>query len=317
MALVERLPVGPDTAQWPLWSTTARVVVSGSHRDPGLVAEARRITERVCADVDRAASRFRPDAEIHWVAANAGDWVLVSPLLAELVRVSLEAAQRTDGLVDPTVADAMQRLGYDRDISRLSPETSLSRAVRVVARRAAGWRSVRFDGHHVQLPEGVSLDLGATAKAWAADESARQAADALGVGVLVSLGGDIATAGVARQGHWSILVSDGPGQPEAHVALPAGHALATSSTISRTWRRGGQSMHHVLDPRTSLPAPTVWRTVSAAAPSCVQANTWTTAAIVRGQSAIPWLREHGVTARLVSAGGDVVRVGGWPGERAA
>jgi thiamine biosynthesis lipoprotein len=49
----------------------------------------------------------------------------------------------------------------------------------------------------------------------------------------------------------------------------------------------------------------------------VQANTWTTAAIVRGQSAIPWLREHGVTARLVSAGGDVVRVGGWPGERAA
>ncbi len=317
MALVERLPVGPDTAQWPLWSTTARVVVSDVRSDAGLVAEARRITERVCAEVDRAASRFRPDAEIHWVAANAGDWVLVSPLLAELVRVSLEAAQRTDGLVDPTVADAMQRLGYDRDISRLRPESSATRGVRVVARRSAGWRSVRFDGHHVQLPEGVSLDLGATAKAWAADESARQVAEGLGVGVLVSLGGDIATAGVARQGHWSILVSDGPGQPEAHVSLPAGHALATSSTISRTWRRGGQSMHHVLDPRTSLPAPTVWRTVSVAAPTCVQANTLTTAAVVRGQGAIPWLREQRVTARLVSAGGDVVRVGGWPQERAA
>jgi thiamine biosynthesis lipoprotein len=176
---------------------------------------------------------------------------------------------------------------------------------------------VRFDGHHVQLPEGVSLDLGATAKAWAADAAARQITDALGIGALVSLGGDIATTGVVRQGHWSILVSDGPGQPEDHVTLPAGSAMATSSTISRTWRRGGQSMHHVLDPRTSLPAPTVWRTVSVAAPTCVQANTLSTASIVRGHGAIPWLRERGVTARLVSAGGDVVRLGGWPQERAA
>jgi thiamine biosynthesis lipoprotein len=312
MALLERLPVGPNTAQWPLWSTTARVVVT----DPSRVAEARRITERVCCDVELACSRFRPDAEIHWLVANAGEWVPVSPLLAELVRVALDAAKRTDGLVDPTVADALQRLGYDRDIRHLRPAAA-GRGVRVVAHRAAGWRSVRFDGHHVQLPEGVSLDLGATAKAWAADAAAAQIAATLGVGALVSLGGDIATAGVVRHKHWSVLVSDGPGEPEAHVTLPAGSAMATSSTISRTWRRGGQSMHHVLDPRTSLPAPTVWRTVSIAAPACVEANTLSTASIVRGHGAISWLREQGVTARLVSAGGEVVRLGGWPQERAA
>lgn len=322
MPLLERLPVGPDTAQWPLWSTTARVVVSDPRRDPATVAAARRVTEEVCHDVDRAASRFRPDAEIHWVAANAGDWVAVSPLLAELVRVALEAAQRTGGLVDPTVADALHRLGYDRDIAQLTDggtpvASGRPGGVRVVTRRAAGWRSVRFDGHHVQLPEGVSLDLGATAKAWAADASARRVADELGVGVLVSLGGDIATAGATARGHWSVLVSDGPGQPEAHVTLPAGHALATSSTISRTWRRGGQSMHHVLDPRTSLPAPAVWRTVSVAADSCVRANTLSTAGIVRGHGAVGWLEGQHATARLVAAGGDVIRVGGWPAERAA
>jgi FAD:protein FMN transferase len=134
---------------------------------------------------------------------------------------------------------------------------------------------------------------------------------------LVSLGGDIATNGIAAQRSWSVLVSDGPGEPEARVTLPAGAAMATSSTISRRWRRGGQSMHHVLDPRTSLPAPAQWRTVSVAAPSCVEANMLSTASIVRGPRAVPWLAARGATARLVTASRDVVRVGSWPAERAA
>jgi thiamine biosynthesis lipoprotein len=315
MPLLERLPVGTDTAQWSVWSTTARVVVT----DPSAIAGARRITEQVCAEVDAACSRFRPDAEIHRIAAYAGDWVTVSPLLAELVLVSLDAARRTDGDVDPTVGEAMRRLGYDRDFAAIGGGTGSagSGAPRIVTTRVAGWRSVRFDGHHVKVPEGVSLDLGATAKAWAADRAAALVAAELGVGVLVSLGGDIATNGVAAQRSWSVLVSDGPGEPEAHVTLPAGAALATSSTISRRWRRGGQSMHHVLDPRTSLPAPAQWRTVSVAAASCVEANLLSTASIVRGHRAVPWLASQGATARLVTAARDVVRVGSWPAERAS
>jgi thiamine biosynthesis lipoprotein len=315
MALLERLPVGPDTAQWSLWTTTARVVVT----EPAAVDQARRITEDVCAEVDAAASRFRPDAEIHRVFRAAGRPMTVSPMLAELVATALEAARRTDGAVDPTVASAMRALGYDRDLALVNADALpvCGSSVRVVVRPVPGWQRVELDGRRLRVPPGVSLDLGATAKAWAADRSAALVADRLGIGVLVSLGGDIATAGVAPQPDWSILVSDGPDQPEAHVTLPAGAALATSSTISRTWRRGGQSMHHVLDPRTSLPAPTVWRTVSVAARSCVEANTLTTASIVRGNAAVGWLRDQGATARLVSSSGDVVRVGDWPEERAA
>jgi FAD:protein FMN transferase len=139
----------------------------------------------------------------------------------------------------------------------------------------------------------------------------------LGVGALVALGGDLATNDVGTGRSWSILVSDGPNQPEAHVTLPAGAALATSSTISRTWRRGGQSMHHVLDPRTSLPGPTLWRTVSVAAPTCVEANAYATASIVRGHRAVPWLAGQDITARLVTASGDVIRIGAWPREVAS
>jgi FAD:protein FMN transferase len=328
MALLERLPVGPDTVQWPLWSTTARVVVTGassSTASPGSadVDEARRITERVCAEVDAACSRFRPDAEIHRLYRAAGRPITVSPVLAELLATALEAARRTDGDVDPTVASAMRALGYDRDLDVAGSDHSTipvcGSSIRLVARPVGGWRRVDLDGRRLRVPPGISLDLGATAKAWAADRAAQLVAEKLGAGsgVMVSLGGDIATAGVAPQGDWPVLVCDGPGQPESWVTLPAGTALATSSTISRTWRRGGQSMHHVLDPRTSLPAPTVWRTVSVAAPTCVEANTCSTASIVRGHDAVRWLRMQGATARLVTAHGDVVPVGAWPMDVAA
>ncbi len=171
-----------------------------------------------------------------------------------------------------------------RPVGRLVPVCGSS--VRLVVRPVPGWRRVELDGRTLRVPAGVSLDLGAIAKAWAADRSAALVADRLGVDVLVSLGGDIATAGAPGR-VWPVLVSDGPGQPESRVTIPGRAGLATSSTISRTWRRGGQSMHHVLDPRTSMPAPTVWRTVTVAASTCVEANTLTTAGIVRGTT-LPW-----------------------------
>ncbi|HEU4674468.1 MAG TPA: FAD:protein FMN transferase, partial [Motilibacteraceae bacterium] len=90
-------------------------------------------------------------------------------------------------------------------------------------------------------------------------------------------------------------------------------ALATSSTLHRRWRAPGQEAHHVVDPQTGRPAAAVWRTVSVAAGSCVDANTASTASVVRGLPAVAWLRELGLPARLVDAGRAVVRTPGWPG----
>jgi len=175
-----------------------------------------------------------------------------------------------------------------------------------------GWQRIRLDGRELTVPAGVLLDLGATGKAYAADRCARIVADRCGTGVLVSLGGDIATAGPAPLGGWRILVQDQPGEPRCTIALPGGAALATSSTLSRRWRTGGQLLHHILDPRTCQPARPVWRTVSVTAHDCVEANTLTTAAIVRGESAVEWLRALRRPARLVDADGRVILLGGWP-----
>src|SRR5207249_9194249 len=137
-----------------------------------------------------------------------------------------------DGDVDPTVGAAMVRLGYDRDFSVLP--TCGGWVVR--QRPAPGWRSVHLQGRRLTVPTGVLLDLGATAKAYTADRCARLVGERCDTGVLVSLGGDIATAGPAPPGGWRVLVQDRPGEPACTVALPAGAGLATSSTISRRWR---------------------------------------------------------------------------------
>jgi len=307
-ATLDTLPVDRATAQWSVWTTTARLVVT-DHR---ALREARALVESLLRQVDEAGSRFRPDSEL---ARHRADGLpgRVSPLLAELVAAALRAAGSSGGAVDPTMGEAIAALGYDRTLTDVAPDGA---AVPVVVAPAPGWRRVRLDGHLLTVPRNVTLDLGATAKAFAADRAARLVWTHLQVGVLVSLGGDLATAGPAPTGPgapgWRVLVQDQPDDPACTVILPAGAAMATSSTASRTWRRGGRLLHHVLDPRTCQPAARTWRSATVVADRCVDANTASTAALVRGPDAPRWLRGLGVPARLVGRRGDVLTLGGWP-----
>lgn len=306
MPLLETLPVTENVAQWDVWGTTARVVVD----DPAALTAAHGLVVSQLRRVDDACNRFRDDSELSRL--SPGEWVVVSADLAELLAQALRAAERTDGDVDPTLGDAMAALGYDRPLAEFTTAGPPAIPVRVVTRDRPGFRAVELQGRRVRIPRGVHLDLGASAKALAADQCAELVADRLGVGVLVSLGGDLATAGPEPEGGWEVLVQDGPGEPAQVVRLPPGGALATSSTRSRRWRHGTRELHHVLDPRILQPAEAVWRSVSVAADRCVEANTASTAALVRGHAATSWLRAAGTSARLVAADGTVVTTGRWP-----
>jgi thiamine biosynthesis lipoprotein len=116
MPLIETLPIGTDTAQWTVWGTVARVVVT----DPAVLQSAADIVRAELAAADAACSRFRPDAELTAVCRSPRP-VTVSPLLADLVAAALAAARDTGGDVDPTVGGALCGLGYDRDFAGLAP----------------------------------------------------------------------------------------------------------------------------------------------------------------------------------------------------
>jgi thiamine biosynthesis lipoprotein len=293
---------------FPALGGTAVVVVE----EPA-AAEAARILRTELEAIDRACSRFRPDSELMHANAAAGRVTRIGAVLADAVAVALKAAEQTAGAVDPTVAPALVALGYDRDFAAVPSDT----ADAVAGRPAAGWRTVSLDARErlLRLTPGAPLDLGATAKARAADLAAATIAAATDSPTLVSLGGDVATAGPVPAGGWPIHVTDdhraGPLAAGQRVAVRGG-GLATSSTVVRRWRRAGRTVHHIVDPATGEPAAPVWRTVSVAAASCVDANTASTAAIVRGDDAPEWLHSLGLPARLVDGDGTVVTIGEWP-----
>jgi len=291
-----------------IFTTDVAVVVT----EPSLLDVARTEVEAELALVDDAANRFRADSQIRLLTTGPNR---VGPILSALVTAALWAAELTDGDVDPTVGAAMNELGYDRDIDLVRASSGALQVVKGLP--SPGWRRLRLDGDLLDLPAGVELDLGATAKAVAADRAAHRVAERLGTGVLVALGGDIATAGAGPVGGWQIRVEDRPGDPIDEVALPAGSAIATSSTQRRTWERGNERLHHIVDPRTGRPATPVWRTVTVAAQSCLLANAVTTASVVRGSAAPDWVGELGLPGRFVAADGAVVTTAGWPRREAA
>jgi thiamine biosynthesis lipoprotein len=311
-------PRQPGSATWEALGTSVVLRLT----DPAGLTHARTTVERELDAIDRACSRFRADSELSRVNARAGRSTSAGPLLMQALELALRAAEITDGDVDPTVGRALELAGYDRDWRLLDPPAGQpAPCTAITARARAGWRTIVLDRESlaIKVPAGVRLDLGATAKAWAADRAASAAASASGCGALVGLGGDIATCGPAPTGGWKIHVTDdhrsdcsAPGQT---ISIRSG-GIATSSTAVRRWSHDGHTMHHIVDPRTGAPVLDSWRTVSVAAASCTDANIAATAALVRAHAAPRWLARAGLPARLLDWSGNVTTVASWP-ERAA
>jgi thiamine biosynthesis lipoprotein len=299
-------------AEWTAWTCRVRVAVT----DPAALDEARAVAATDLDAVDRACSRFRDDSELTALNAAGGAWTRLSPLMSTLLATALRAARLTDGDVDPTVGGSLEGIGYDRDVPEIDEDGPVAPAP------APGWRAVEHDAdrNRVRLRPGVRLDLGSTAKAWTADRAAARISGRTGAGCLVSIGGDVAVAGPPPPGGWRVRIEDVTGDPRATGRGPVvtirDGGLATSSIRARRWRRGAVHLHHLLDPRTGLPPAPAWQTVTAAARSCTDANIVTTAAVVRGPRARPWLEGLRLPVRLVTVGGEVLTTGGWPSDGA-
>ena len=288
--------------------------------DPAVLGPARALLDAELAAIDLACSRFRADSELSALGRAAGRPLRIGPLLTEALAVALDAAEATDGDVDPTCGGALIDLGYDRDFTEVARTGA---GTVVTARPIPGWRVVELDRARgvARVPSGLVLDLGATAKALAADRAAAAIHAATGHGVLVNLGGDIAVAGPAPDGGWRIRVAEdaedaenapaGDDGPGAVVSVAEG-GLATSGTGVRRWRRGRETVHHIISPATGESAPVHWRTATVAGATCVAANTAATAAIVRGAAAVEWLERLAMPAVLIRPDGSASYTGGWP-----
>jgi len=250
------------------------VVTAGAEEEPFAAIAA------LFSHWDSVFSRFRAGSELNAVNAAESWLVPVSPRFAQVVETAIAAASATDGLVDPTLGNAIEAAGYDRDFSLLeADERPPGPAER------GSWRTVRVAGGHLIFrPPGTKLDLNGVVKSLAVDEAL---ALLPGEG-FVSAGGDIATRGPAAVGL--------PGGDS--LQLLAG-GLATSGRTSRRWLLGGRPQHHLIDPRSGRPSTSRWLEVSVAAESCVSADVAAKAAFLLSSEGPDWLDERDLPGRFV------------------
>ena len=257
-------------------------------------------------------SRFRPDSGLSRLNAAAGlGPQTVSPLLWTALNRAVEAARQTLGLFDPTVLDLLRAAGYDRSFELLNGSSD---TLGPSAKPSCGWHQIRFYDSvgQVELPAGVGIDLGGIAKGWTVDRVAVSLATH--GPVLVDAGGDIRAIGLPGGEPWPVAVQD-PFDETRDCAVLAlnGGAVATSSIGRRRWQRNGQTMHHLIDPRTGQPSDSDLHTVTVLADTAEEAEVSAKTVLMLGtQAGASWLKRRDLRGLLIDRRGREHSVGTLP-----
>ena len=235
------------------------------------------------AEREAVFSRFRSGSELSRINRSDATVVEVTPVFARAVSVALAAAERTRGLVDPTLGVALEAAGYDRNFAELRPDDRpLGPA------HPGSWRALAIVGGILFRAAGTKLDLNGVVKSMAVDD----AVALLPGDGYVSAGGDLAT-----RGEMDVLLPSG-----GTVALRSG-GIATSGSSRRSWIRGGELQHHLIDPRTGRPARSCWTDVTVAAGSCLAADVAARAAFILAEDGPRWLDHRGLAGSFVAPEG--------------
>ncbi len=270
------------------------------------------IVRTLFTEWEQALSRFLPESELSRLNQQAGTSVAVSDLLYHVLATALTAAQATQGVYDPAMLDQLVQLGYDRSFDDLPPVRS---AFLFPGEPGGGWRGIRVNplSQYVTLPIGIKLDFGGIAKGMAVD-AALENLHLNGVhAALVNAGGDLAVLGLPPAAeHWQLAV---PGRKRFWTIPLRQGAVATSGIAHRHWWQGQTLRHHLLDPRTGLPAQSDLWSVTVVADRCEQGEVAAKVAFILGSKpGADFLRRHRIAGLLVREDGTWETVEPWPAQ---
>jgi thiamine biosynthesis lipoprotein len=261
----------------------------------------------------RRLTRFDSASDLCALNACKSESCQVPALLALAARGATWAAEYSRGLVDPTLVDEIERVGYARSRVGLEP-ASLERALASApARRRARphplarWQQVSVDEMRLVItrPPGVRLDLGGVGKGLAADLCATRLAEY--DLFVVDAGGDLRMGGQLAAPRTVEIESPLTGESALTFKFARG-AVATSGISTRIWERGDAFAHHLLDPATGDPAWTGVVQATAIAETALEAETLAKMALMSGpEEGASLLAANG--GLLVLDNGSVVRAG--------
>lgn len=235
-------------------------------------------------------TRFLRDSELARINASDGRYLPVSEEMFAMLEAALWAFDESQGLVNAAVLPALVSSGYDRPFRQGLTAPAGIAAVGVP--RLPDVLILDAATRSAALAPAAALDLGGIAKGALADLLIAE----LGDDAVCNLGGDVRVRGLGPEGDgWHIGLCD-----RSAVAITDG-AVCTSGTTRRRW---GQSLHHLIDPRTGLPAVTDLGEVSVVTDSALRGEVFAKCAMLLGAVAgAAFLEARGVPYAMVPAVG--------------
>jgi thiamine biosynthesis lipoprotein len=252
-----------------------------------------RSTRTFIEENERRFSRFLSASELSQINRMSGQWVTVSPEMLDVLRQAMIFYVETNGLFDPSILADLKRAGYDRtmDEVRLRAGESLPTSGRT---RRGGFNEVEWDSdrRQIRLPKGLELDLGGIAKGWIVQQAAQLLSGFAEVNA-VNAGGDMFFIGhPPGQSAWTVYLED-PRNTSTFISqleVKSG-AVATSSILKRSWMQGEVLRHHLIDPRTGVPAQTRWLSATVIAPDLAVAEVYAKTILIGGPDALETFEE--------------------------
>lgn len=246
------------------------------------------------AEWENTLSRFIPDSEISRLNQHVDRWIPVSNVLWDALQCARDAFQMSDGLVDASMLEALQRIGYTKEFESLDPN-GIQPMHMATASKQPGFSSILFNNYNqsVLVPAGCGIDLGGVAKGWAAHQAMLRLSQY--APALVNAGGDVAISGLRSSGEaWIIGITD-PFNPESNIQVLSvkNGGIATSGKDYHRWKVNQTWVHHLLDPRTQMPAMTDILTSTIIAPSLMEAEMAAKTTFILGsRKGMKWLDQH-------------------------
>lgn len=265
-------------------------VLIETHEEP-VARRAAAIAAQCAWSVERKFSRYRDDNVVHRINTADGAPVAVDEETAKLLDFADTLTRISEGRFDITSGVLRRAWAFDGG-NRIPSQSEIDALLQHV-----GWNRVRWNRPELQMQPQMQIDFGGIGKEYAVDAAARLIEDELGdVSCVVNFGGDIAVRHPRKNGGaWRVGIeaAAAPGSALGLIGLRQG-GLATSGDSRRFVLANGKRYSHILDARTGWPVPDAARSVTVTAPTCTQAGTFSTLAILQGPQARRFLEGQGL-----------------------
>lgn len=244
------------------------------------------------------------DSDIYQINQNGEMETVVHEETAEILRFALKMAERTDGVIDPTISPVISAWGFISREYHVPSEEEIEELLRLV-----DYHKVKLDGNRVSLPEEMQLDLGAFGKGYAGDILTELLKSKGVTSALLDIGGNIQMVGNKSDGSpWRLGIKNPFGDESIGVLEVGDCAVVTSGNYERYFTDDDGTVYgHIIDPATGYPAESGLVAVTIIAQEGKYCDALSTALYVMGaEEAIHFWQEHGdFNMLLITAAGDV------------